>query len=361
MFRALDRPDQIGNLLSLELTGAWVNEAREVPWSIIEALQGRVGRYPPIREGGPTWHGIVLDSNPPDTDSKFYRFFEERELDPSHAAIFKQPSGRGPNAENLSNLPGGARYYHNLAAGKDLEWAKVFCDGEYGFIVEGRPVFPTYSDSTHCREFRIYRNCPIYRGFDFGLTPACAFAQLAPSGQFLLFDEFCTEDSGIDQMSDELLIHCSTHYPDSEYIDVGDPAGSQRAQTDQKTCFQILQAKGIDIIPGMQSLAIRLESMRNPMMRMYKGDPGLLVHPRCKTLRKAFLGGYHFRRLQTSDERFTSVPNKNYYSHITDAACYIAAEVFGRGLTTRKDSPGAEEFDLEYTPGFSSRNAVTGY
>ena len=31
IFRALDRPEQISNLLSLELTAAWVNEAREVP------------------------------------------------------------------------------------------------------------------------------------------------------------------------------------------------------------------------------------------------------------------------------------------------------------------------------------------
>ena len=29
MFRALDRPDDVKKLLSLELTGAWINEARE--------------------------------------------------------------------------------------------------------------------------------------------------------------------------------------------------------------------------------------------------------------------------------------------------------------------------------------------
>lgn len=46
MFRALDRPDQVSNLLSLELTGAWINEAREVPKVIFEALQGRVGKIP---------------------------------------------------------------------------------------------------------------------------------------------------------------------------------------------------------------------------------------------------------------------------------------------------------------------------
>ena len=31
LFRALDRPEHVANLLSLELTAAWVNEAREVP------------------------------------------------------------------------------------------------------------------------------------------------------------------------------------------------------------------------------------------------------------------------------------------------------------------------------------------
>ena len=65
MFRALDRPEHVANLLSLELTGAWVNEAREIPWTIIKALRGRVGRYPAARDGGPSWFGIIMDTNPP--------------------------------------------------------------------------------------------------------------------------------------------------------------------------------------------------------------------------------------------------------------------------------------------------------
>ncbi len=362
MFRALDRPDQIGNLLSLELTGAWVNEAREVPWSIINALEGRVGRYPAMRDGGPTWHGILLDTNPPDSDSKFYRFFEETEQDPSHAVLFKQPSGISPEAENLTNLI--PNYYQNLAKGKDDEWRKVYIEGQYGFVIDGKPCFPMYHDSTHCQEFSIYKSNPIYRGWDFGLTPACCFAQLSPDGQFLLFDELVTEDMGVDQFSDEVITHSSIHFPDAEFIDIGDPAGEQRAQTDARTCFQILKAKGIEIIPGLQSTAIRLESMRKPMMQIYKGKPGLLLHPRCKTLRKAFSGGYHFRRLQTSEERYTSIPNKNHYSHIADAAMYLSAEIFGRGLTTRKTDPAAEDDfrqEFMYEPGYAARSEVTGY
>jgi hypothetical protein len=67
---ALDRPDDVKRLLSLELTGAWVNEAREVPWGVIEVLQGRVGRYPSKKDGGATWWGVWLDTNPPDADSR---------------------------------------------------------------------------------------------------------------------------------------------------------------------------------------------------------------------------------------------------------------------------------------------------
>lgn len=35
MFRALDKPGDLGKLLSMELTGAFINEAREVPFSLL--------------------------------------------------------------------------------------------------------------------------------------------------------------------------------------------------------------------------------------------------------------------------------------------------------------------------------------
>ena len=46
IFLALDRPEDVKKLLSLELTGIWINEAREIPKSIIDACTMRVGRYP---------------------------------------------------------------------------------------------------------------------------------------------------------------------------------------------------------------------------------------------------------------------------------------------------------------------------
>jgi hypothetical protein len=106
LFRALDRPEHVANLLSLELTGAWVNEAREMPWAVISALKGRVDRYPARNEGGCVDPGIIMDTNPPEDDSWWYKLFEERgdEADTRSVEIFRQPSGRSPEAENLSSF-----------------------------------------------------------------------------------------------------------------------------------------------------------------------------------------------------------------------------------------------------------------
>jgi hypothetical protein len=37
----------------------------------------RVGRYPSLRVGGPSWTGIIMDTNPPDDDSWWYKLAEE--------------------------------------------------------------------------------------------------------------------------------------------------------------------------------------------------------------------------------------------------------------------------------------------
>ena len=46
IFLALDKTEDVKKLLSLVLTGVWVNEAREINKNIIDACTMRVGRYP---------------------------------------------------------------------------------------------------------------------------------------------------------------------------------------------------------------------------------------------------------------------------------------------------------------------------
>jgi len=81
IFIALDRPEHTDNLLSLELTGAWVNEAREVPWELIRVLARRCNRYPSMRDGGASWWGVWCDTNPPPMQSEWYEYFEKTKPD----------------------------------------------------------------------------------------------------------------------------------------------------------------------------------------------------------------------------------------------------------------------------------------
>ena len=54
------------------------------------------------------------------------------------------------------------------------------------------------------------------------------------------------------------------------------------------------------------------------------GEPAFILDPSCKVLRRGFNGGYHFKRMQISNEhRFKEKPNKNEYSHPHDALQYL--------------------------------------
>lgn len=332
LFRALDNEADVKKLLSMELTGAWLNEVREIPWAIIDALTGRVGRYPAMKDGGPTWYGIIMDTNPPDEESDLYHVFEEDR--PDNAIMFRQPSGLSEYAENKRNLVPG--YYDNLSVGKSEEWKNVYVHGKYGFIIEGQPVYPEYNDVTHCKEMEPLPNLPIRRGWDFGLTPACSFSQIRPNGQWLVFDEMFSEGMGITRFSSDVLDHCARKYAGFKFEDYADPAGNSRNQIDERTCFDIMRAKGIQVQAGEVAPLHRLESVRKALQTMLLGLPMFVLHPRCKRLRKGFMGGYHYPHLRSKPNELKDNPEKNIYSHIHDALQYDASRLFAPGVTRKQ-------------------------
>ena len=52
-FVALDGPNAEADLRGAELTGAWLNEVSDIPQNVVKFVIGRVGRFPPRRDGGP--------------------------------------------------------------------------------------------------------------------------------------------------------------------------------------------------------------------------------------------------------------------------------------------------------------------
>lgn len=320
MFLALDRPEDVRKLLSLELTWAYINEAKEVPKAILDGLTGRVGRFPPVRDGGCNGPQIIMDTNPPDSDHWWYRLAEEQQ--PDGFRFFRQAGGRSPNAENIGNLPPG--YYTRALAGKHDDWVKVYIDGEYGFVRDGKPVYPEYSDSFHCREFYLVEKHGLHVGLDFGLTPAATFGQRMPSGQWRTRHELVTEDMGVSRFAEQLSRFLNEHYHGWTVTITGDPAGEGRDH-DERTAYAILKAHKIHAKSApTNDWTPRRDAVANAMGRVIDGEPGFLVHPECRTLRKSLQGGYCLRRLAiVGQERFRDVPDKNEYSHVAEAQQYM--------------------------------------
>lgn len=345
LFMPLDKEGDEKKLLSLELTGAWVNEAREISYSVIQALTGRVGRYPPMKDGvGPTWSGIIMDTNPCDDDHWWYNLAEVER--PELYEFFKQPGAlirdprtglyrHNPLAENVQNHKLGYEYWERMVPGKKPEWLKVYVEGQYGTVYDGRPVYAEYNDILHtsAEPLEPMRGRTIILGFDFGLTPACVFVQETPRGQLMVLDELYVEDLGIRSFLEQVVKpHINEHYQGIPIIPFGDPAGAQRMATDERTCFDIMAECGMpcEPAPGNNSPVLRQEAVSYYMTRMVDGKPAFMLSPKCSILRKGFNGGYRFRRIAiagTAESRFKDAPEKNRFSHPHDALQYAALGV----------------------------------
>lgn len=347
-FRALDRPEQMDNLLSVEYSGAWINEAREVPKEILDGLTGRVGRYPTQEDVGDYWSGIIMDTNPPDSDSWWFKLFEDDR--PEDYRVFKQPSGLSEGAENLKFLKTG--YYERLTAGKSKDWVKVYVDGEYGFADSGRPIYPEYSDTHHVAEDVIEpsESHPIRVGIDFGLTPAAVIGQLT-ANRWVILDELVTDDMGAVRFADTLKLLLNDKYAGFEVEAWGDPAGEQRSQVDERTPFMILNKAGIPAVPApTNDFTLRREAVAKRLSTLaFDGEPQILVSPNCIKLRKAMSGGYKYKRVMAAGvSRYRDKPDKGPLSHIAEALQYLlagAGEAYDVVRRVEPEETEAEEDD----------------
>lgn len=323
LFRALDRPDQVSNLLSLEVTSAWFNESREIPRTIIEAMDARIGRFPSKRDGGPTWYGMIMDTNPPDEDSYLYKMFEK--VKPDSWKMFKQPSGLSARAENTKHLPKG--YYSNLAKGKDEMYKRIYIHGQYGFLVTGKPVFQSFVDNVHVAPNIIepIKGLDVILGFDFGLQPACAIGQIDPMGKLVILDELVSDGMGLRQFCESQLIPLLRRkYFGMSVMGYGDPSGASRAPTDESTCFEVLHSREVGlsgVIPApTNAIMPRVSAVETFLNKMWQGEPAFLLSPNCHFLRKALNGAYHYEKEPKSQgEEYKAMPVKNFYSHVSDA------------------------------------------
>lgn len=306
IFLALDRPDDVKKLLSLEVSGVFMNEARELPYAVVKGSRERIGRYPsqvdgytdvyddngkltysaPKQldnngnvlfndDGSPKYQpctrkSLLMDSNPPDDDHWWYQLAEDgclRSNQSKEAKIavaeifdfFRGPSPfiksgetytDNPIAENIKFLPGGYKYYRDMLAGSEEDHINVMVMGNYGTIKDGKPVYPQYNDRLHCPEkpLGVIEDLPIGLGWDGGLTPSCIIGQQTSRGQLRVIAELVSEDMGVRQFARDIVkpFLQRNFYGIEVAFSYIDPAGKGRGEAEAKSAMGILNDEYVD-------------------------------------------------------------------------------------------------------------------
>ncbi len=337
MFIAVDDEASAERLRSWEFTGAWVNEAHEVPRYLITILSERTNRYPSSRNGGAIEPQILFDYNAVSTEHWLYKIAEEEK--PEGCSFYRQPPAvikdtRGvyrinPEAENLDNLA--TTYYENILKIATPEQIATDLMNNYGERKAGKPVYKDYSDEDHLSPtpLKPIRGLPVIIGIDQGLTPAAAFTQVSPDGTVIVFDEITTVDCSLQEFAEEMLIpYIMAKYPyiKDNYVCVCDPATTQRSQNDAKSGIDILRDCGLNVRTAKTNVPTDRREAVTHYLRLKRK---FQLSPTCQALRKGFISEYKYDEARTlSGVMYKEKPSKNEYSHIHDALQYAMLEYF---------------------------------
>lgn len=376
IFLALDQPEDMKKLLSLECTCIWYNEAREIQKALVDVGTGRVGRYPSVKDRPddmpeelpwPTRACIILDTNPPNDDHWWYNYAEndgwrkdpetdlmislEKIPETDRWEFFRQPGGRSPDAENLDNLPPG--YYKRQMLGKDADYIRVMVDGDYGMLQHGKPVYKaSFNKELHVSNEPIPYDSlrPVYLGVDSsGRNPSAVFGQESHDGsQLRIVRELVCEDISAEVFSRLLRKDLDQFFKDNDVIAWGDPAGGDKTSSDDRTYYDIVRAFAKVTLKPSPVLRIkpRIEAVRSMFMRLgHGGKPEIIISPDCKVLVSGLAGGYKFKQLQVSGEaRYDEKPDKSVrYADVNDALQYLVCGRGGYNKMLGRGGQGANE------------------
>ena len=351
-FIPLDEPDDVKRLLSLQLTGAYVNECIETDINLLSDIAGRVGRYPANDQGVCSWSGIWCDTNAPILNTPWATFLANP---PPDWQVFHQPSGLSEQAENLPHLmqtaetillpeddprriTQGRKYYERLMSvgstdyirryvlsefGRDPSGAAVFAESfKYDYHVSATPLEPVYSRM-------------LVVGQDFGRSPWSLICQLDHSGRLLVLEEVpgrgpSGENVGLEQhcKNNLLPVLLSPRFTGRPIGVVGDPSGRAKDSNFEFNSFDVLRMCGLSAEPApTNDLDPRIRAVESFLVRNVGGQPAILIDgARCPTLVAALNGQYKFATtLDASGGMYVkNVPEKLHpWSDVADALQYV--------------------------------------
>jgi hypothetical protein len=334
----LETPEDTRRLLSLQLTGAMLNEAIETDVDLIGPISGRCGRYPGAAEGGCKWYGIVADTNFPAEGTPWHEVMENP---PDDMAVFKQPGGLDEAAENLpyllqtpdtlklptnhpERIAQGRLYYARLARDRNKDWVDRYVHAKYAPDPSGAAVFKnSFSRNFHVVPDIEPINATLIVGQDFGRNPVSLLTQMDHRGRILVLQEIWAEDIGLrTQMPNIRAVLYREPFLGKRICFIGDPSGQAKSSFDEITSFDVIRQSGFAIVPApTNDIDPRITAVEEWLLRQQDGGPAIVFSRRgCPRLIAAMGGGYRYSFTHLDQSK--TVPDKNEHSHLADALQY---------------------------------------
>lgn len=365
MLIALDTPDDVRKALSLEATGLWGNECRELHQEVVDGLLMRVNRYPSMKDGGPTRAGAIFDTNMPGEDTWWHgrmetppknwsihiqppavlpldEWIEKYNTDPPDGTCGTDTDGQAyavdPEHDNYDYLP--KDYYPNTMEGKTEDFIRVYLRSRYGRSLSGLPVYDkTFRAERHVSQTPLVpmrsENYPLCIGLDFGRQPAAVIMQTTPRGTINVLSEVIGENMGISTFIRTLLKpHMAELYPGIPCYIAPDPAGWAKSQVGETSPVDVLKSEGFKVVkPPTNSQSIRIEAVEAALAQASDTKARVQIDKaRCPMLVGGFRGGYKWRVNKAGEPTNDREPLKNQYSHVHDACQYAILVIDGGHL-----------------------------
>lgn len=329
LFRSLDKPGDMRKLLSLEITGAYLNEMRELSHDTLQNVISRLGRYPYPKDGpGCTKSNVVADTNSFSDDHWIYNLFMTDKR-PTDYSVYRQPPALlddntiNPDAENLENLP--HDYYQRQVAGATENFIDIMLKVKMVALKDGKPVYPEFNERLHVIDHTSLGPPNPDRGLicggDNGRWSGFLVGQVDALGRVVIFDELVSDDVNLTDFSSIIESHMQQHYPKHKLETWIDPwAANQRGQVNDATMFKVYnKAQLHPRTSATGSPTTMVEAVKKKFGKVTVGQPDILISNKCKKLIRGLNGGYSYRRINVSGEKYAEKPDKGPYSHICNA------------------------------------------
>ena len=187
-----------------------LNEAIEISPDLVSAITGRVGRYPSKADGGPTWFGVIGDTNTPvigPTGGSCSRRTGRRlGAVPPAVGLLTGGGERGEPAAELLRATG---------ANPNKAWVRAL--RQVASTARTRPARRCSARASSARSTSLTIVEPVVGqviliGQDFGRSPASLICQPDHRGRLLVLEEVWQEDVGLET-------HVSTNLKPALYTD----------------------------------------------------------------------------------------------------------------------------------------------